>query len=312
MWARSKKINKMKKLLILAVLFAACEKDPMGDIIVPPTITIVEQPKDNTNETETPTASTGSPTVTTGTNSSTSVEEDETTSQTETQSSTIGLEPKSEQELEDEANALNCDEPYLVHECDWQTDYTLFYNQLGIRDGYTLNHPQSYYTDIYDTAKSRINEELENVIGQYPTIIEDNTERGSFSFAGTCGTSWHDSHQQGGESTVGTLVHEWGHVWHSQMNHCLIIEIYDAWSAQREAYEAGEGYDQILSSGGKDDPELRWRGLYPYQLSNDGEYMACNIAAYFNSPLGAGSIQSREHLREQDPVIFALIERLLN
>ena len=278
--------------LILA-LSMACEKDPI-DIVDPtePTVRVVAP-----TMTTTPTVDMGTttPTVDMGTTTD-----------------TTGLEPKSEEELEDEANALNCDETYVVAECDWHNDFTLFHNQLGIRNGYTLNHPQSYYIDIYNTAKSRTNEEFENVVGQFPTIIEDNTSRGSFSFAGACGTSWHDSHQQGGESTVGTLVHEWGHVWHSQMNHCLIVEIYDAWSAQREAYEAGEGYDQILSSGGKDDPELRWRGLYPYQLSNDGEYMACNIAAYFNSPLGAGSIQSREHLREQDPVIFALIERLLN
>ena len=298
-----------KKWIIAASIIlaaTACEKDPMEPIMVPPTMTVQPEPKPQpeppVTETMSPTTMTMSPTTMTMSS----------TVDTGTTTDTTGLEPKSEQELQDEADALNCDEPYLVHECDWQTDYTLFYNQLGIRNGYTLNHPQSYYTDIYDTAKSRINEELENVIGHFPTIIEDNTDAGSFSFAGACGTSWHDSHQQGGESTVGTLVHEWGHVWHSQMNHCLITEIYDAWSAQREAYEAGEGYDQILSSGGKEDPELRWRGLYPYQLSNDGEYMACNIAAYFNSPLGAGSIQSREHLREQDPVIFALIERLLN
>ena len=286
-------------ILLMLALFAAasCEKEDifMEDMVSvsPPTGTTTSTTNNNDN--------------TNTSSNTTNMDIPQTAVVTNT-----GLEPKSEQELEDEANALNCDEPYLVHECDWNNDFTLFYNQLGIRNGYTLNHPQSYYTDIYDTAKSRINEELENVIGHFPTIIEDNTDAGSFSFAGACGTSWHDSHQQGGESTVGTLVHEWGHVWHSQMNHCLIIEIYDAWSAQREAYEAGEGYDQILSSGGKEDPELRWRGLYPYQLSNDGEYMACNIAAYFNSPLGAGSIQSREHLREQDPVIFALIERLLN
>ena len=299
----------MRNLLYIAGLMlalASCEKDPIEPIMpIDPAPIVAPEPV------VTPPADTQSPTTVdmpaTGTETP--------TVETGTESDTTGLGPKTEQELQDEADALNCDEPYLVHECDWNNDFTLFYDQLGIRNGYTLNHPQSYYIDIYDTAKSRTNEEFENVVGHFPTVIEDNTDAGSFSFAGACGTSWHDSHQQGGESTLGTLVHEWGHVWHSQMNHCLITEIYDAWSAQREAYEAGEGYDQILTvvGGDKENPVYGWNGeTYPYQLSNDGEYMACNIAAYFNSPLGAGTIQSREHLREQDPVIFALIERLLN
>ena len=303
-------MNKLFLPLVLAATIIACEKDVMDDIIVPPTMTIEPTtPKDNGMDTTT------SSNTTNGTVSQTTVVTgtETPTIETGTTTDTTGLEPKSEQELQDELDAMNCTEDYVIADCGFHNDFTLFYNQLGIRDGYTLNQPQQYYIDLYDTAKDRTNEEFENVVGQFPTVIEDNTSRGSFSFAGACGTSWHDSHTPtNDESIVGTLVHEWGHVWHSQMTHCLLTEIYDAWSAQREAYEAGEGYDQILSSGGKEDPELRWRGLYPYQLSNDGEYMACNIAAYFNSPLGAGSIQSREHLREQDPVIFALIERLLN
>ena len=294
----------MLLLCLLLALSMACEKDPIEipmEMTVPP-VTVTDDTKNDNDGMD---SSTSSNTIDSGVSSPTMV--------TGTSSDTTGLEPKSEQELQDELDAQNCTEDYVIADCGFHNDFTLFYNQLGVRDGYTLNQPQQYYIDLYDTAKNRTNEEFENVVGQFPTVIEDNTSRGSFSFAGACGTSWHDSHTPtNDESIVGTLVHEWGHVWHSQMTHCLLTEIYDAWSAQREAYEAGEGYDQILSSGGKEDPELRWRGLYPYQLSNDGEYMACNIAAYFNSPLGAGSIQSREHLREQDPVIFALIERLLN
>ena len=301
----------MRNLLYIAGLMlalASCEKDPIEDVMVPPTMTI-EPTTPKTDETTDTTTTNTSSNTTTGVSSETTVE-------TGTTTDTTGTEPKTAQELQDELDAQNCTEDYIIADCGFYNDFTLFYNQLGVRDGYSLRQPQQYYIDLYDTAKSRTNEEFENVVGQFSTVIEDNTERGSFSFAGACGTSWHDSHTPTeDEAVVGTLVHEWGHVWHSQMTHCLLTEIYDAWSAQREAYEAGEGYDQILTvvGGDKENPVYGWNGeTYPYQLSNDGEYMACNIAAYFNSPLGAGTIQSREHLREQDPVIFALIERLLN
>ena len=300
----------MKNLIFVSTLITllySCQPEP---------ITIVEVPGITdpgvVTTTVTPTVDTGSGTsgVDTGTSSV-------TVDMPNTGSTTSTLEPKSQEELDEEAEALDCSSPYLDHDCSFvESDYTFIHEELAVRDGHTLNHEHSHYTDIFDTAKSRVNAEFDSVIGHLPTIIEDNTPRGSFSFAGVCGTSWHDSSTPAinPEATIGTLVHEWGHVWHSQMNHCLQLEILDAYALQREAYEAGTGYEQTqgVIGGDKDNPIYGWNGGYPYQLANEGEYMACNIAAYFNSPLGAGTIQSREHLRTQDPVIFALIERLLN
>ena len=300
--------GKMNRNLLCAsvlALLAACEKEPMmEDITIPPTMIVTpNQDEDDNNN--------GGNTTNSGVSSSTVV--------TGTTSDTTGLGPKTEAELNEEAEAHDCSFTYwdYVETCAEldRGDYTLFHRELGVRNGHTLRNIQQYYTDIYDSAKERVSQRFEDVVGHYTTIIEDNTSLGSYSFAGTCGTSWHDGSVTQPENTIGTLVHEWGHVWHSQLNLCEQETINEAWAAQRLSYENGTGYPQIQTvvGGDKENPVYGWNGeTYPYQLSNSGEYMACNIAAYFNSPLGAGTIQDREDLRNTDPVIFEFLENFLN
>ena len=294
----------MRNLLyIAAILIVGCSKPTMEDAFIAP-------PIDVTTETTTTT------TTTDGTNSNTATNTSESTVTATSTTASESTDPKSAEEQAQEDEVTNCDSTYLDYTdtcAGMNTDVTFIHNHLGVRNGHTLRHDQQTYIDIYDVAKGRTNDEFENVIGHLPTVIEDNTERGSYSFAGTCGTSWHDGSVIETEPIVGTLVHEWGHVWHSQMNYCLQEEIREAFNAQRASYEAGTGYEQLLENvGTKENPVYEWVSLYPYQLSNEGEYMACNIAAYFNSPQGAGTIQSRQHLIDTDPVIFELINELLN
>ena len=304
----------MKNLLYIAalgLLIVGCSKPTIED----EGFAITHEEQSNvvnsgtTTGTTTTTASSTTTTQTAESDSSTN-----TTAGTDVSSSTV--DPKSQEEVDQENEVQNCNNTYLDYTetcADLNTDVTFIHNRLGVRNGHTLRHDQQTYINIYDVAKSRTNDEFENVIGHLPTIIEDNTESGSYSFAGTCGTSWHDGSVIETEPIVGTLVHEWGHVWHSQMNYCLQEEIRNAYDAQVAAYEAGTGYPQLLDNvGPKDNPTMAFTGRRPYQLANEGEYMACNIAAYFNSPQGAGTIESRQQLMEIDPVIFELISEMLN
>ena len=318
----------MRNLLYIAGLMlalASCEKDPIEDVMVPPTMTI-EPTTPKTDETTDTTTTNTSSNTTTGVSSETTVETGTATDTkdegTETDTATSTNEytgPKTEAELSEEAEALDCSSTYIDYSETCEAldlaNYDIIHRELGVRHGHTLRNPQSYYTDIYDTTKERVSQRFEDVVGHYPTIIEDNTDVGSYSFAGTCGTSWHDGSIVEPENIIGTLVHEWGHVWHSQLNLCEQETILNAFAIQREAYANGTGYPQILSNigGTKENPVQGWDGqLYPYQLSNEGEYMACNIAAYFNSPRGAGTIQSREDLRNTDPMIFEFLDNFLN
>ena len=303
----------MRNLLYIAGLMlalASCEKDPIEDNMVPPTMTI-EPTTPKTDETTDTTTTNTSSNTTTGVSSETTVE-------TGTSTETTGLEPKTEAELNEEEEAFDCSSTYIDYSETCAAldrgDYTLIHRELGVRDGHTLRNETQYYTDIYDASKERVSQRFEDVVGHYTTIIEDNTEYGSYSFAGTCGTSWHDGSVIDPENIIGTLVHEWGHVWHSQLNLCEQETINNAFAIQRASYEAGTGYPQLLTDnvGTKENPVLVYGGHYPYQLSNAGEYMACNIAAYFNSPLGAGTIQSREDLRNTDPIIFEFLDNFLN
>ena len=303
----------MKNLLYIAALgltIIGCSKPTMDDTDLYET-TFQDPNSTTTTGTTTTTPSTNTATTTTQGNP-------DTTTATSSTVSTSGdsVDPKSQEEIDQENEVQNCDTIYLDYTetcADLNTDVTFIHNRLGVRNGHTLRHDQQNYIDIYNVAKSRTNAEFENVIGHLPTIIEDNTEAGSYSFAGTCGTSWHDGSVIETEPIVGTLVHEWGHVWHSQMNYCLQEEIRNAYDAQVAAYEAGTGYPQLLDNvGPKDNPTMAFTGRRPYQLANEGEYMACNIAAFFNSLQGAGTIESRQQLMEVDPVIYELISELLN
>ena len=281
----------MKNLLYtaaLGLLIVGCSKPTIEDEgIFIPEVDATVQGEDETTSSNTNT------TTTDGTATATTTTGDTTTP------------PK------DDSNTDNCDSTYVFEDCSFVNDYTYFYGKLAVRDGYTLRHDESTYINYYEQARDAIevNENFTNVLNRFPVIIEDNTEAGSYSFAGTCGTSWHDSHTMT-DAVIGTLVHEWGHVWHSNLNQCILERIQDAFNNQRRLYEEGNGYEQILTNvGTKENPRFIWVDQYPYQLSNDGEYMACNIAAYFGRLDGAGTI---ENLQEQDPVIYELITELLN
>ena len=310
-------------IIVLLYTASSCEKDPIEPDMVPPTMTTTPAPPPKEDLTQptpptvtaTPTTNVATPTTDVATPTADIKDEgtDTTTSTTE------GTGPKTEAELNEEAEALDCSSTYIDYSETCEAldlaNYDIIHRELGVRHGHTLRNPQSYYTDIYDTTKERVSQRFEDVVGHYPTIIEDNTDVGSYSFAGTCGTSWHDGSIVEPENIIGTLVHEWGHVWHSQLNLCEQETILNAFAIQREAYANGTGYPQILSNigGTKENPVQGWDGqLYPYQLSNEGEYMACNIAAYFNSPRGAGTIQSRQHLMETDPMIYELLTQYID